>query len=327
MTGIRSAAATAGIICAVFAAAEPSQAQQNTADSAAAAYVSADGFSPVDIREIANTVAGKSQSGSAMTVNEISAMEKALLTLDAREATLSRVRYILTYKVQQAGAGQLAFVDLQRFNLGPAVFADAVSSYGAENVDDPAVFGVGPHVAWRLVSQETADTAALVIAAGRKEIPETEAATATCPVLSCLSLNGLEGQAQWAEQPLPKTIGLAPPYPATFTYKDGKDAIKEPSPAYQALQLALATGYAKSYRGSVLWKTPQPADAQQPVTIFTVVIDRNLGQDIMSDAAIGLHDAGQPAQRWLRIGSATADDKLVQTFSTAQGHLTAPARD
>lgn len=291
----------------------------------AVAYTTSAGFSPVDVKRVNDDLAAVFKSGTPMTAAEVSLIEKALLVLEAREPALTRVRYALSFSEQTIGATKLSFVDVQRYNLGPATFQDAVASYGAENVSDPSAFGIGPHVAWRLVSQHTADATAAVMAASRREITEADAASARCPVRSCVALGGFDDLANWTELPVPNRTAITSPYPAIFAYNDGRDTIEEVTVAYQALRLLLASGYAKEYQGSVLWKLPVPADAAKRTPRLTLIIDRNLGQDTISDAALGiLNDTGETADRWIRMSSAVSSGEMQLFWSTSGPLKSAP---
>lgn len=316
---LRAAAALAGSLgvgTLVFAA----DAIANAVGDTAAAYVAAEGHTPADAGELTKKLAAMMSGGKAMAPAEVSLIEKALLVVESEEPPLPHTRYILRYSEQKVDDADLSFVDVQRYNLGGAVRHDAVSSYGAENVANTTDFGVGPHVAWRFVARQTNDDAAVLLAAGRKEIPEEIAAAIDCQTRTCLSLDGFDALATFTDEAVPERIAVTPPYADTVMSKQGTETVVEQTPAFEALQLALATGYAKSYRGSVLWKIPRPLEPNAASPLIVILLDRNLGQEIMSDMVIGLSKIdGRGIDRWMRLSGGIYEGKLNQSFATAPG--------
>ncbi|HET7411209.1 MAG TPA: hypothetical protein VFJ18_00995, partial [Pararhizobium sp.] len=86
-----------------------------------------------------------------------------------------------------------AYVEITRFNLGPAVRNDVIGAYGAENTAPEEVFGIGPHVSWRFVTGSIMGMRASVVRASRKELSDQEARAADCLGVPCLSLDVPEG--------------------------------------------------------------------------------------------------------------------------------------
>jgi len=294
-------------ICVVACSVTPVCAE--TPEAIAHAYLSTEGYAVTNADAASQTLRATLKPGAAPAVP--SAVESALLLLEAQEQPLSRVRYAVRLSDQVVDATRLTFVEVQRYNLGPAIRRDAIDAYGAENVDTPAAFGVGPHVSLRLVAHQSGSDAQTLLGVSRGEISEGDAVAAQCPIRSCLNTSGADDLASWTEAPSP-TPAVAP-YAATFTYDDNGQSTAEVAPAYQALQLARFAGVATS-------QVPTNADTPQRSERLLIVIDRNLGQDVMADAILGTG----VSDRWVRLSSAVTDGKPVLNYMTANGPLRAP---
>ena len=184
------------------------------------------------------------------------------------------------------------------------------------------VFGVGPHVEWRFVTQPTAKLAALVLSASRREISNGEAAARNCLPRTCLSLDTFDDLAEWTEpQPLAEMPQTA--YPATTSSGVGDEITQEIAPAAQALELAIAAKIAAPKDGGFLWTIPGRAAPPSPDPYVVVVIDRNLGQETMSDAVLGIAKLDKDRdQRWVRLSAGVFDALPVQSIFRATGSLT-----
>lgn len=319
MTGLGLAALmSAGMLQAAFAA--------QSAEDIAAAHVAAKGYTAVDLgkleQDLDRTLRATGDTGDMIPKDvDLSPIEKALLLVDLEEKPINRLRYVLRYGQQLVGEEMVSFVDVERYNLGPAIRKDAIDSYGAENVGDAAVFGIGPHVAWRFVTQQTVKSAALLLAASRREISDEEAGTRDCLPRTCLSFETLDELATWKEASPPAEMPQVA-YTAVLKSGAGDEIVEEVSPAMQAVQLGLAADIAELDGDSFGWTLPDPVGPPSDKPYLVMLIDRNLGQDIMSDAAVGIakldkdHD-----QRWARLSGGIFDGKAQQTVSTAKGPL------
>jgi hypothetical protein len=155
-------------------------AQAGDLDATISSFVTGDGF----VSQDAETVDGKLQAvfaqSSAMRADgNVSALEKALLLVDALEGTLPRARYMVRYGQvmgeDSVSAGPVSFVTVERYNFGPVIHRMVVEEYGAENAADVEEFGVGPHVAWRIVTRPVMGQEAAILEVARKEISDDDA--------------------------------------------------------------------------------------------------------------------------------------------------------
>lgn len=234
------------------------------ADETERAFMSAAGFTHLEPAALEAKLAGAAGV-------DLGPVDKAVALLDALEKALPRVRYRVTLGhkpvPQDNGATTLvAFVEIHRFNLGPAIRRDAVSSYGAENVAPATGFGVGPHVAMRLTFSGMRGALAVIREAARMPVPERAARSLRCLTVSCLALDSAGDRPDWQDK------DWASPPPFAKPREDG--TIGSTDIARQALA------------GIDLWdergtwrepETPESVPFGQP--FITLVIDRDLGQD------------------------------------------------
>lgn len=133
-------------------------------------------------------------------------LTKAVLLLENAEGSLSRSRHHMSVRVVQAesltpeGSEPVLFVQLDRYNLGPAIRAELAESLGDEHVAPAEEFGVGPHVSWRYVMHQVMGQNAALLAAARLELSAEDAAEAICVGAPCLQTHGaVEELAVWQE--------------------------------------------------------------------------------------------------------------------------------
>lgn len=297
----------------------PASAAASEIDRVARAYVTADGHRSRETDTIAATLEPVfgAVDGTARRDDDVSAVEKSLLLLEAQEPALGRVRYMVRYSEAQVDGDTISLVDVRRYNLGPVIRAETIRAYGVDNTAGPDAFGVGPHVGWRIAFRKSSAAASVVIAAGRREIPDSEAASDDCRARKCLDLHLLDDYAQWSQ--LSRAIGEpAVAYPVTSRAEFGDEEIEDQAPAYVALQLALAVGIASEHSDGMLWSLPQRQGPATDEPLFVIVIDRNLGQEMMTDAALGipiLRKHGE--ERWVRRSGYSR----YRIYETATGPL------
>ena len=276
-----------------LSATAPVSAEPGNVERAAMAYVSADGFTARAFDAVAASL--ETAFGA-----DVSAVEKSLLLLETQEPALDRTRYMIRYSEADVGGTVLSLVDVRRYNLGPAIREETIQAYGIENTAGPDAFGVGPHVGWRIAFRQGSSEAAMILAAGRREIPDAEAGGHDCRARRCLDLDLLDDHAEWTG--LSHAVGEpAVTYPVTSAAVFGDEEIEDQAPAYVALQLAMAAGIASEHSDGMLWTVPQRQGPATDEPLFVVVIDRNLGQEVMTDAALGipiLRKHGE--ERWVR---------------------------
>ena len=313
---------TAAIALIVAALSQPAWAQSGV-DAAARAYVAATGFEVLPIEHIEgylNDLIDADPAAMLPADADISPIEKAFLLLDGQEVPLPRARYVLRYNQAVVDGITLSLIDIERYNMGPTIRDDTARAYGAENTAGPEAFGIGPHVAWRFVTQPTSKTAALLLSASRREIDDAEAATRSCLPRTCLSLDPLDNLAEWSDGAVNEALLREVAYPALGPSEFDPDA-QEIVPAYQSLELGLAAGIATLDDAGVVWTMPERQGGDTASPFLVVLVDRNLGQDIGSDAALGIAKLGLDSQEhWVRI-SGSFNGGAATTLSRADGPL------
>lgn len=144
---------------------------------------------------------------------DLPAPVRALLLVDSHDGPLPHVRHLITYQpTSEAKTPEDTryFVDITRFNLGPAVRADLVGSVPAEHLAPARAFGVGQHVRWRFAMSPQRGMAAGLDAVSRKQLSAQEAAAMDCLGQPCTTLASAEGpQGRWKTQ---KTSTLPPSF-------------------------------------------------------------------------------------------------------------------
>ncbi|MDT3681000.1 MAG: hypothetical protein ROY82_00790 [Truepera sp.] len=136
----------------------------------------------------------------------LSPFAKALLALQAVDGTLEHTRHHVSVRVllaeQPPAAYPVPFVFLQvdRYNLGPAIRDELVAELGEDRVAPAAEFGEGPHVSWRFVMRRVMGQEAALFTAVRAELSEEQAGAADCLGMACLlPYGGTEEIAVWHE--------------------------------------------------------------------------------------------------------------------------------
>lgn len=171
------------------------------------AYVRADGFAPVDADALMQAMNASLETGGEtgsvfLPSSDLHAITMGVLALELNEAPAGRTRLrVLSGAVwfEESPAPYTA-VEVTRFNLGPAVRASLVEAYGEAHVAPLSEFGDGPHTVWRLVTQPMMGNRAMIIAAGRADLPAGAASTALCLGQSCLTaFPAIDDLAPWSD--------------------------------------------------------------------------------------------------------------------------------
>lgn len=160
---------------------------------------------------------------------DLDALTRAVLIVEANEIDLPHVRYHINYSIHSdPEAPELIqdYIEITRYNLGPARRLDVLSYIDAEYVASPEEFGVGPHVSWRFVMAPVMGLQADLHYAARLEVPETIAQKAMCFSQPCLSMTEAEIPAQYAK---PMAVPLS------------SDLVVRPAQVAQELRAALIT--------------------------------------------------------------------------------------
>lgn len=267
-------------------------------DRAIEIFAGEDGFAPQSLDSVDEKLlaAFTASAGSALRPDsEASPLEKALLVVDTLEPALSRTRTMLRYGQMLDGDTPYSFVTVERYNFGPAIRQMVIEDYGEENADEPEAFGVGPHVAWRIVTMPVMGQQAALVSVSRGEISEKAAQETDCGGRGCLDFEPLPDDLhEWLETDM--TIELAFAYDATTP-----DEVA--TSARVAAELAVAAGIAAAHEGRMSWHGPeQPEAARHAEPFLFVVIDRDLGQETATDAVLGqtLLNDDSVAELWRR---------------------------
>lgn len=127
----------------------------------------------------------------------INAATRALMLLESQEPRLPHVRYRITYRLDNApdfGGYTNVYVEVTRFNLGPARRADVAESTPKGVPVAPAeYFGIGPNVSWRFVMGWHQSSVADVVYASRRALPGAQAKTMDCLGTPCMALKNPQG--------------------------------------------------------------------------------------------------------------------------------------
>lgn len=174
-------------------------------DSEALAFVQADGFVMADVETLTDEHYYSSKHFPGLADGhasihwpdaELDALTRAVLVLDAQEAHLPHVRYLLRYSMNVSPdypEAQHDYVEITRFNLGPQRRRDVLEYVDEEHVADLEHFGVGPHVSWRFALAPVMGMRAGLVYASRKEVQDSQAHVLDCLGQPCLSLFDAQG--------------------------------------------------------------------------------------------------------------------------------------
>ena len=241
----------------------------------------------------------------------IGPMPLAMLALEVSEPPLQWTRYRLTYGVEwieeppRADPIAVSFIEVMRFNLGPATRQQLVETLGEDVVAPPSHFGLAPHSAWRLVTRPLMGNQALVIAAGFKSVSESDALAMRCLGSPCLSPHGsIDARVPW-DTLSPEPIHHEAPYQVS------EQGVVTPVAAVDTLLGAITLEYTSEHK-----RPGEPPSVPSPV--IEAVIERNLGQDLNLDAAYrwgGLLD-DSIAAIWQRLVSFPAEPKVSVLTAT-----------
>lgn len=138
----------------------------------------------------------------------LDALTRAVLLVHAYEAPLPHARYRVEYSMNvspDVPEARQDYVEVRRYNLGPARRADLQASTPANHLADPQEFGVEPHVSWRFVMSPVMGFQAALTHASRTEIPDSQAQADDCLGVSCLALADPTGPERgWQAVPSPQ---------------------------------------------------------------------------------------------------------------------------
>lgn len=258
-----------------------------------------DGYETLDTLQVLDQIIAtlepvNEQSSPFLPTARIRPMTMAVLALEAAEGVRDRVRYRITYGIEQFPdlasrvPYPVSFIQVDRFSMGSAIRQDTLDSYGDEHVGPPEAFDVGPHVSWRLVTSPVQGATADIIAAGRTELSDAQAQDMRCLKSPCLSTGmNIDGAAPWSVEE--ETPLNGDPVPFQFA----RAGLLTPAAAID--QLALESNLREMGRFRESPALPDP--------FLEAVIEIDLAQDSVLDAGMrrgGMKD-DSVAAIWRRL--------------------------
>ena len=107
-------------------------------DDTIASFISEAGFVQQDLDAVEAGLAGQFlPSTSAMRPDQYaSAIEKALLLIEAMEPPLDRLRYMVRYGQMMQEHTPVSFVTVERYNMGPTIRQSVIDAFGEAIADD-----------------------------------------------------------------------------------------------------------------------------------------------------------------------------------------------
>lgn len=212
----------------------------------------------------------------------------AILMLEAGEGVLPHLRYRVTYGEDQLPSGPgggtvpVSYVEVTRFNLGPARHAEIAQAAGDVPVAPVEHFGTGPHVNLRLVTRPIQGRSTDVIGVSRSEIPDEAAAAERCLGQPCLSPAPLAEDALGADWGAMEAVAQGAFDPPYASLRDGAH-----SPAAAIDLLTREAGLAGERGGEIAWDGFEYREGVPPMESFAeAVIEAGLGQDSAVDAVL-----------------------------------------
>ena len=120
-------------------AATTTLASAQSIDDAITDFIHAKGFTHQNPYDLEEALSSRFIDGSITLGGAVGPLEKAMmLAEDAIPST--RTRTLISYgeilEEEDGASVPYSFIELRHYNLGPAIHADAVEAYGAENTDD-----------------------------------------------------------------------------------------------------------------------------------------------------------------------------------------------
>lgn len=247
-------------------------------DANIAAFVHAEGFTQADAYGLEQDLSPLWFDGDSATPGgQVGPLEKAVM-IAAASIGSTRTRTAVSYGeliLQEDGAPMaVSYIEVRHYNLGPAIHAQTVDEYGAENMADIEEFGTGPHMAWRFVFQPLMGNTAILMDASSRIISDKQASRDDCNGRPCLDLSA-EPAGDW--RPIEGTL---PAWPELYHNTDGAVA----TPAHAIAQLAVLGYWANAEAGYYQWTGGEHPEAVSDTTPYRfLTIDRNLGQEAVID--------------------------------------------
>lgn len=182
------------------------------------AFVQIESFKPIDPATLNEGFYSRQRFPDPDTTSvysvdaDLNAATKALMLLDSREPTLPRVRYRITYRLNDtpyAPGYTTTYVEVTRFNVGPRLYAETVASTPKGVPVRRTDFGIGPSVSWRFVMRRRQGALGIQRAA-RRTLTEAQAQAMDCLGVSCLATTDPTGPTGDWQKTRPPPMKSAP---------------------------------------------------------------------------------------------------------------------
>lgn len=251
-------------------------------------FTEVEGYQTQDRTEVAlalHDVLVSDASSPFLPDSHIGPLAKSILLLEANEGILPRVRYRIRYRMTPLPpppadrSMPTSFVQVDRFNLGPALRERTAARIGTERTGSAERFGVGPHVSYRFAMLPTTGQVADVIAAARAEIPEAFAEAMGCLGVPCLSLDSTAAlTVDWGNE-VERELDFIP------AYERSRDGVFSPVAAMDLVGRELEAAFVSDDDRLFFWRGFEAREGPSLLRpYFEVIIDVNLGPDGVVDA-------------------------------------------
>ena len=286
----------------------------------AAEFVSGPGYEPLDTGiggELVAELAGEDQA-AFREAQRLAPPVQAILLLEAQDGVLPHARYRLRYGAERmpnppgADPVTVSFIQIDRFNLGPARHAEIARGAGDAAVPPASRFGDGPHVSWRIVSAPIQRVVANLNAVSRAEFADDEAAGARCLDIDCLSLDSAAAAVphDWQAD---EEIAFA----VERVFETVRDGAHSPAAVMEMLfaQSWLLDGASGDWRGA---EPREGVEFAQP--FLDVVIESGLAQEIATEGVLrdGHLMDDELAALWWHVASIGSGDPRAPVLFAAE---------
>src|SRR5690625_34327 len=246
-------------------------------------FTAAQGYEEIDDQAALDTINEKLTPARPDSVflpsGDLDPFVMAVLMLELHEPALERVRYRLRYGMVLAEIDEgkaplpVSLIQLDRFNLGPAIREMVVKAVGGNHAAPAEEISDGPHTSWRLITRPIMGHSAMPLAISHQEISDEQAAAASCFGQSCTALTPVTDEAaEWRGEN--KTVTI----PEGTSYEVIRNQVLSPAAATEILTADLTQGLMREPRES----------ASDGKPFIEIVVETGLGQDSSLSAA--LHD-------------------------------------
>lgn len=236
---------------------------------------------------------------------DISPLALAILALEAAEGARDRVRYRITWGIEplpnppKYSPLPVSFIQIDRFSLGARIRDEAIASYGTGNIPPPEEFDAGPHVSWRLVTSPVMGIRADIQAIGRTELSDAQAADMSCLSSACLyTAMSINDAVPWGDMKETRPD-------LDMRYMSRRGDLLTPAAAIDLLTGdRVFADFSDTER--------QRGTPDVPAPFLEAVIEVNLAQDIIMDAALRLGDQMDDsiAAIWRRLAALPTDQGI-----------------